>query len=341
MDTKPISCPKCGTAIDLSAAMTATVRADITAGIEQTQAKLMHAKLTEQAQQLEQQYLAQNNAQSQAQAGELSVLKQQLAAQAQQTKAAQENERKLRTEASELESRAQALDLEVARRLEQQLGQARAKFNAELEKQHATAKQLQSSELAEMKQQLALETNKAKEAQANELKLRAQASELEGRAQALDLEVARKLEHERGKISHDLRQQLQGEHDLKLKQREQQIDSLRTSLSDAKRKAEQGSQETQGEALEISLEDTLRQQFPQDDFQSVSKGVRGGDVLQTVKNSQFQACGKILWETKNTKSWSGQWPQKLKDDLRAANAQIPVLVSASLPPSIKRFGQLE
>ena len=210
-----------------------------------------------------------------------------------------------------------------------------------LAKQHAENLQLQQTELSELQKQVSEQADKAKLAQENELKLRAQARKLEARQNELDLEVARKLDSERNKIGHELRQQLDVEHGIKLKEKEQQIESLRNSLSDAKRKAEQGSQETQGEALELSLEDALGKLFPQDIIKSVGKGVKGADVLQTVRNSAMQECGKILWEVKNTKSWSAAWIQKLKDDQRAANAQIPILLSAVLPADIKRFAQLE
>ncbi len=210
-----------------------------------------------------------------------------------------------------------------------------------LKKQYGASEAHHQADIKLFQQQLDEQQRKVNEAQENELKLRAQSRKLEDRERELNLEVARKLDSEKAKISQDVRQQLDTEHALKLDEKTQQIESLRHALTDAKRKAEQGSQETQGEVLELSLEASLRQMFPQDDIESVSKGVRGADLMQTVRNSAMEACGTILWEVKNTKNWSAAWIQKLKDDQRAANAQISVLLSAVLPSEIKRFGQIE
>ena len=49
-----------------------------------------------------------------------------------------------------------------------------------------------------------------------------------------------------------------------------------------KQKAEQGSQQLQGEALELELEATLQLHFPMDGIEPIGKGEFGGDVLQRV-----------------------------------------------------------
>jgi hypothetical protein len=157
----------------------------------------------------------------------------------------------------------------------------------------------------------------------------------------MDLEIARRLDEERSKMSAQLRQHAEADYALKLQEKEQQIQGLRDSLNDARRKSEQGSQESQGEALELSLENALRQAYPQDVLQAVAKGVKGGDVIQIVRNTAMQDCGSVLWELKNTKAWSPAWIQKLKDDMRAAKAQFAILVTVTMPPNMQRFGLLE
>jgi hypothetical protein len=107
------------------------------------------------------------------------------------------------------------------------------------------------------------------------------------------------------------------------------------SLEEAKRKAQQGSQQTQGEVLELDLEETLRQEFPNDEIEPVGKGVKGADIRQIVKSPKGFVCGVILWESKRTKAWTDEWLTKLKDDLRAEKANIPVIVSTSLPKELK------
>src|SRR5208337_2141344 len=97
------------------------------------------------------------------------------------------------------------------------------------------------------------------------------------------------------------------------------------ALDEAKRKSEQGSQERQGEVLEIDVQAELARRFPQDIVSPVPKGARGADLLQEVRDGAARACGLIVWETKNTKRWQAGWLDKLKDDQRAVGANLAVL----------------
>jgi hypothetical protein len=137
--------------------------------------------------------------------------------------------------------------------------------------------------------------------------------------------------------------QQEAEEGLKLKvaEKEQQISSMQRQIEDLKRKAEQGSQQLQGEVLEIALEETLRSKFPFDNIEPVGKGEFGGDVLQRVVNQMGQPCGSMLWESKRTKNWSDTWLPKLRGDQRAAKAEISILISEALPKDIETFGLLD
>ena len=48
-------------------------------------------------------------------------------------------------------------------------------------------------------------------------------------------------------------------------------------------------------------------------------------------------CGTILWESKRTKSWSDGWLVKLREDQRAAKAEVAVIVSQALPKGVETF----
>jgi hypothetical protein len=52
-------------------------------------------------------------------------------------------------------------------------------------------------------------------------------------------------------------------------------------------------------------------------------------------------AGTILWETKRTKNWSDSWIQKLKDDQRAAKADVAVLVSIVMPKGVNHIGNID
>lgn len=128
---------------------------------------------------------------------------------------------------------------------------------------------------------------------------------------------------------------------LRLTEKEQKINSLTAQIDELKRRAEQGSQQAQGDAQEVQLEALLKDQFPADRIERVAKGEHGGDVVQRVVNAHGKLCGSLLWESKRTKSWSDGWLAKLRDDQRAAGADLAVLVSQSLPKEIESFALKE
>lgn len=215
----------------------------------------------------------------------------------------------------------------------------KAKFSQELEKvkkeiEEKAQKEQEEKlalEMADLKKALAEKEEKMAEFRDQELKLREEKRKLEERQKELALEVERKLEEERKKIEAAALKQADEEHRLKEKESQKVINDLKKALEEARRKAQQGSQQTQGEVLELDLEETLRNSFSQDEIEPVGKGVRGADVRQTVKSKSGVVCGVILWESKRTKTWSDSWIAKLKADLRAEGANIPVIVSEVLP----------
>jgi len=112
---------------------------------------------------------------------------------------------------------------------------------------------------------------------------------------------------------------------------------MQRQIEDLRRKAEQGSQQLQGEAQEIELESLLRARFPRDLIEPVAKGEFGGDVLHHVLGPGGQTCGTILWECKRTKNWSDGWLAKLRDDQRSAKADVALIVSSALPRNVDTF----
>src|SRR5258708_37393639 len=106
------------------------------------------------------------------------------------------------------------------------------------------------------------------------------------------------------------------------------------------RKLDQGSQQLQGEALELNLEEKLKAAFPTDEFLPVPKGVEGGDIWQKIKFRE-KVVGTILWETKRTKAWSKGWLVKLKDDVGRIDATEAILVSQVLPADSTHFDRID
>lgn len=186
-------------------------------------------------------------------------------------------------------------------------------------------------EETDLKKQLEEKNIKINEFREQELKLREDKRMLEEREKELKLEVQRQIDEEKKKIEEAVLKQAVEEHKLKDLEKEKIINDLKKSLEEANRKAQQGSQQLQGEVQEIDLEQTLRLAFPTDAIEPVEKGVRGADIRQIVKTALGNICGVILWESKRTKAWSDGWVTKLKDDLRAEKANVPVIISTVLP----------
>src|SRR3990167_6169099 len=118
---------------------------------------------------------------------------------------------------------------------------------------------------------------------------------------------------------------------------EKKISDMQKALEEAQRKGKQGSQQLQGEVLELDLEAQLKAQFPHDEFAPVPKGVEGGDVWQKIHDERGNLFGSILWETKRTKAWANTWLPKLREDARRINASESILVSQVLPEGVKSY----
>jgi hypothetical protein len=236
----------------------------------------------------------------------------------------------LRRQEKELEERAEKIDTTVQERV-----QAEA---AKIEKEaREKARGSLSVEIQDLKNQLAEAATQRDVAQKAELQARTRARELDERAKNLDLEAARKIDAERQKIQEDAAKRAEEQYQLKLAEKEKQIQDAKKANEELKRKLDQGSQQLQGEVLELQLEEMLRSAFPTDLIEPVPKGVNGADVIHKVLNRSGRLCGTIVWESKRTKAWSEGWVPKLKDDQRKLAAEIAVLVSEALPKDCNTF----
>ncbi len=224
---------------------------------------------------------------------------------------------------------------ELAAQFDKQLHAEKQKLKADA---MLKAQQNVSLELADLRNQVQEQQARLNQAQSAELELRRKQRELQTAHQNQELELARKLEAERLKIAAEARQQAIEAERLKLNEKELIIQGLTEQITALKQRAEQGSTQLQGEVLELDLEARLAAQFPGDGVEPVAKGQRGADVLQRVRSNLGHDCGTILWETKRARNWSKDWLSKLKEDQRAAKADLAVLVSQVLPAEVIGFG---
>ena len=323
MESDNIKCPQCGTEIEVGEVLARQVAVDVEARLRQeTEARLKQAVASAREQ-------AQDAVRLQ-----LRDMETRLSEKDKAVQAAEAKELALLAGQRELAAREKQLDQDV----EQRLAEREQALTKQIQEQasKAAARQLEALQQALQSKEAAMD-----EARTRELALLQEKTALEEQRKNMELDYQRRLTGERQQLEQQLIEKYAGEADLKLKERDKQIEDLRKSLAEAKRKSEQGSMETQGEALELDLEANLNTHFPHDVIAPVPKGIRGADIIQTVHSANLPDCGAIIWETKNTKAWNSAWIDKLKDDQRAIGANLAVLVSSELPEGIRTFSQLD
>jgi hypothetical protein len=350
-----ITCPNCQTQIEIteviSSQLRASIRGELDAEINAARQKLrqqqdelaqqhkqlqqkaeavdeqVRAKLGEQKQQLERKIREQMLVEIKDKDEQLSEARVQL-------KAAQEKELAIRRRERELEQ--QRLDLEQS--LRKKLDEERASLVSQAQ---AKAREELGVQLKDRETALAELQAKVQQATAKELAFLKEKRDLEEKARNADLEAERRLQEQLQAVREQALKEMDEQHRLKLMENEQKVQTLLKQIEDLKRKAEQGSQQAQGEVLEIALEELLKSLFPTDAIEPVAKGVRGADVIQRVFDDSGMECGLILWESKRTRHWSKEWLPKLRDDLRMVGASSSVIVSEQLPEPVRHFGLVD
>jgi hypothetical protein len=244
-----------------------------------------------------------------------------------------QQEQLLKERELELNSKIQSQDEEIAKLVKERESTLRAKIEAEIKDDLKVEIEETSKRLAE--QRIELDNVKKRE-----LDLLKQKDQLEQAQKDMELVLQRKLSEQKSELEERVRKQEQEANYLRMQQKDELINNLNLQMTEMKRKMEQGSMQSQGEILELEIERLLAGQFPFDIISEVPKGVAGADIIQEVKNPFQQSCGKIVYETKRTKSFSPSWIDKLKSDQRALNAEVSVLVTEVLPKGMDKFGLL-
>ncbi len=241
--------------------------------------------------------------------------------------------------------------------LKQEMNEQAIKWAEEKAEKLLKQKQEKDSiEMQDLKNRLVEQEKQAEILQKQELEIRKQNRQLEQKNKNNELEMIRKLDEQKKKIEEkinlELNQKQAKELDNKMKEIQQdfrkkeleymkQNDQMKRALDDAKRKAEQSSQQIQWDISEDDLKNTLIQAFPVDDIQDIATWIKWADLIQTVKNNLWINSWIIVWESKNTKSWTDSWIMKLKEDKLKVNWNIAVLVTKTLPKNIEKFWLLD
>jgi hypothetical protein len=250
-------------------------------------------------------------------------------------------EQALRDKEKQVSEAKRGLEQQVADQVAEQLKSERQRVIEEESKKakQATATELESKtrELADLQEVLNSREEKLAEAQNAQAELIKKQRELDDAKRELELTVAKRVQDELSEVRTQAKREAEEGLKLKVAEKDQTIASMQQKIEELKQKADQGSQQLQGEVLELELENLLRTKFPFDTIEPVPKGEFGGDTLQRVVSQSGVMSGTILWESKRTKNWSNGWLVKLREDQRTAKAEISVLVSQALPEGIETF----
>lgn len=226
----------------------------------------------------------------------------------------------LKTELSEMFSK----QLEEERLKAQESATAKTSLKLkQLEEENAEDKK-ENKELRDQLTALVQELRESKKAMAN-----------------AELEMQKRVAEEEAKIREDATKVAEEKQRLNLAAKDKQLQDAMKVNEELQRKLQQGSQQMQGEIMELNFENALADAFRDDDIEPVAKGIKGGDIKHTVKSPRGTVCGVMLWELKRTKNWVDGWIPKLKEDLRNEKANIPIIITEVMPKAIADdIGQL-
>ncbi len=229
----------------------------------------------------------------------------------------------------------------------QKMQQEKIKMEAELQEQlRRSISSDYENKLKMLQENNADNEEKLKEARKKELEFLQKELALQNKEAELEITLQKKLQEERHTLGEQIRKQeieknslKENEYMLRTRELEKQLDDNKKLVDEMKRKAEQGSMQLQGEVQEQALEEMLAATFPFDVISEVGKGVRGADCVQTVRNHIGQEAGKIIYESKRTEAFAGDWIDKLKKDMLAQGADIAVIVTKTMPKDLHQFGE--
>lgn len=272
-----------------------------------------------------------------------------------------EFKKNLEKEKTEFEAKKQRENEIFAEKLNKKLDNERLKNQEELKLQlELKEKEIQQKYIATIKY-LEEQNNKSQkekeELSKKELELLKKEGEISLRLNQLELDYQKKLNSETEKVSEMIKKQFEeafqhqlqvmekerleekAKFELELSEKNHQLEQQKKLAEEMQQKANQRSMQLQGEVQELKLEEMLKKRFMMDIIQEVPKGISGADVIQIVRDDNWNEIGKLIYESKRTKSFSEEWITKLKDDQLKVQADIPILVTQAFPKDMDGFGE--
>ncbi|MDX5426539.1 MAG: DUF2130 domain-containing protein, partial [Bacteroidota bacterium] len=180
----------------------------------------------------------------------------------------------------------------------------------------------QEEVLRTLREELQEKTEKVKELHLSRVEVERLKREKDTLREQIELEKEKELSERLKEERERLQKKVEDDQALRIKEKEKVIEDLKNQLNEARRRAEQGSMQLQGEIQELAIEEWLQSTFPLDTIEEIKKGARGGDCVQRVNTRTRVNCGTIYYESKRTKEFQPAWIAKFKTDMIAKGADL-------------------
>lgn len=245
---------------------------------------------------------------------------------------------KLKQQQQSIESQQKELEQTIAAKVAESVSVEKAQLQTQLK---AQIEQDQSARIQAMQDELADKSKKVIELNKVQSEVERLKREKLSLRSEIELDVEKKFNQQLAEQSTKIKKQLDEQVGFKVAEKEQVINQLKEQLSQAQRKAEQGSMQIQGEVQELAIEEWLKSTFPLDDIDEIKKGAMGADTLQTINTQSRTDCGSIYYESKRTKNFQPAWVAKFKTDIQQKGANVGVLVTQVMPDGMETLGQID
>ena len=114
----------------------------------------------------------------------------------------------------------------------------------------------------------------------------------------------------------------------------EETQKLTGKLAELQRQLEKKTADERGEGAEIDLWQRLKEEFPADRIERITKREGGADIRHTVMHNGKE-CGLVVYDSKDRNAWRDEYVDKLARDQRAAKAEYAILSTRTFPARAK------
>ncbi len=237
----------------------------------------------------------------------------------------------------------------VKKRIESRSRAQAADIEARIANERATAEAKAAAALEALRRQAAVDLAAARDDALRVVRdqMSAKLAELEAGRRAAEERIAALLAEqqarEMAKLAH-LREQLEREKIAAVQVAEtksfEEKQRLQGKMADLQRQLENKTAQDLGYGPEVDLFEVLKAEFPEDRISRVEKGAPGPDVIHDIYHNG-RACGRIVYDSKNSTAWRHDYVSKLRSDQAQTKADHSVLCTRTFPSGVKELHSMD